>query len=145
MKTAIYNKESRGHVLITAFGIIMLALLILVSLTGAGPFADIPNSCSNNTYNLNKSDEAIKSYEKTIKINPKDSKAWNNKGLALYNLNKSNEAIKAFDKAIEINSQDSDAWYNKGITLAKLGKFDEAIKAYVKATEINPQLRSLVQ
>jgi tetratricopeptide (TPR) repeat protein len=56
---------------------------------------------------LNKSDEAIKAFDKAIEINPQNSKAWNNKGLLLSNLNKSDEAIKAFDKAIEINPQDS--------------------------------------
>jgi tetratricopeptide (TPR) repeat protein len=91
----------------------MLALLILVSLTGAGPFADIPNSCSNSTYNLNKSDEAIKSYEKTIKINPKDSKAWNNEGLDLSKLGRYDDAIKAYDKAIEINPHNSVVWCDK--------------------------------
>jgi len=67
---------------------------------------------------LNKSDEAIKAYEKAIEINPNDSDAWYNKGVALDNLNKSDEAIKAYEKAIEINPNDSDAWYNKE-TLSK--------------------------
>ena len=32
---------------------------------------------------LNKSDEAIKAYDKAIEINPHNSNAWNNKGVAL--------------------------------------------------------------
>jgi len=52
---------------------------------------------------LNKSDEAIKAFDKAIKINPLGSIAWEGKGLALENLNKRKEAIKAYDKAIEIN------------------------------------------
>jgi tetratricopeptide (TPR) repeat protein len=45
---------------------------------------------------LNKSDEAIKAYDKAIEINPQDSDAWDNKGIALYILNKYDEAIKGF-------------------------------------------------
>jgi hypothetical protein len=52
------------------FGITMLMLLILVSSAGAVSFACIPNSENNNVLNLNKSDEAIKAYDKAIEINP---------------------------------------------------------------------------
>ena len=51
-------------------GITILMLLILVSLAGAESFAYIPNPGSNNISTLNKSDEAIKAYEKAIEINP---------------------------------------------------------------------------
>jgi Flp pilus assembly protein TadD len=56
---------------------------------------------------LNKSGEAIKAYDKSIKVNPQNSKVWIDKGAALVKLGKSDEAIKAYDKAIEINPQDS--------------------------------------
>ena len=91
--------------------------------------------------NLNKSDEAIKAYDKAIEINPQDSDVWTGKGLALDNLNKYDEAIKAFDKAIEINPQDSITWYSKGVALSYLNRLDEAIKAYDKSIEINPHIK----
>jgi tetratricopeptide (TPR) repeat protein len=129
MRKARYDKASRGHTLVKALGITLLELFILVSIAGSVPFADIQNPGSNNVSNLNKSDEAIKAYDKAIEINPNDSDVWYNKGLALDSLNKSDEAIKAYDKAIEINPQYSLAWYNKGRALYKLNKFDEAIKS----------------
>ena len=64
--------------------------------------------------NLNKYDEAIRAFDKAIEINPNDSDAWNEKGIALGKL-KYDEAIKAYDKAIEINPQDSNAWDGKGM------------------------------
>ena len=54
---------------------------------------------------LNKSDEAIKAYDKAIEISPQNPMAWYNKGAALDNLNKTDESKKAYDKAIEINPQ----------------------------------------
>ena len=71
---------------------------------------------------LNKSDEAIKVYDRAIEINPKDSFAWISKRLALYKLKKYDKAITAYDKAIEINPKDKNAWDGKGITLIKLNK-----------------------
>ena len=65
-----------------------------MSSSGAGPFADISKSGNNNVYNLNKFNEAMKSYDKAIEINPHDSDAWFNKGNALFDLNKFDEAIK---------------------------------------------------
>jgi tetratricopeptide (TPR) repeat protein len=83
----------------------MVMLLVLVNITGVVPFAYIPNSGNNNVSNLNKSDEAIKAFDKAIELNSQYSAAWYNKGRVLYKLNKSDEAIKVYDKAIEINPQ----------------------------------------
>ena len=41
------NKTNRGHTLLKAFGITTLALLILVSIAGAEPYAYITNAGSN--------------------------------------------------------------------------------------------------
>ena len=54
---------------------------------------------------LNKSDEAIKAYNKVIEVDPKNPDAWYNKGLALAKLKKFDEAIEAFMKATKINPQ----------------------------------------
>ena len=117
MDTSKCDEASQSHIIITALGITVLTFFILVSIAGSVPFADIQNSGSNNVSNLNKSDEAIKPFDKAIEINPQDSKAWNNKGLDLRKLGKYDEAIKAYDKAIENNPQNSMAWYKKRLAL----------------------------
>ena len=43
--------------------------------------------------NLNKLDEAIEYFDKLIKLNPIDSLAFCNKGIALYKLNKFKESF----------------------------------------------------
>jgi tetratricopeptide (TPR) repeat protein len=52
---------------------------------------------------LNKSDEAIKAFDKVIEIDPRNSDVWTGKGFVLNILNNYDKVIKAFDKAIEIN------------------------------------------
>lgn len=83
--------------------------------------------------------KAIENYEKALELNPKDEKAWNNKGVALRELGKYEEAIKCYDKALELNPKDEDVWNNKGNALSALGKPKEAIKCYDKALEFNPE------
>ena len=41
------------------------------------------NNKGNVLTKLNKSDEALKAYDKAIEINPQNADAWNNKGVAL--------------------------------------------------------------
>jgi tetratricopeptide (TPR) repeat protein len=83
-----------------------------------------------------KYNDAIRAYDKAIKINPRLSDVWYNKGNALDILGKLENAIKAFDKAIEINPQDPDVWYNKCNALRLLGHTKEAYEALVKAKEL---------
>src|SRR5271157_800294 len=75
MNKATYDYANKMHAIIMTLGITMLMLLILVSLAGAGSFAYIPNSGSNNVSNLNKSNEAIKAYNKAIEIDQQYSLA----------------------------------------------------------------------
>jgi len=56
-----------------------------VSLAVEGSFAYIPNSGSNNVSNMNKSDDAIKTYDETTEINPQYSKDLYSKKITLYN------------------------------------------------------------
>jgi tetratricopeptide (TPR) repeat protein len=85
-----------------------------------------------------KYDEAIKCYDKAIKIDPNHFWAWNNKGVALSKLEKDDDAIKCFDRAIKIDRNYINAWINKGISHVNLENFDEALKCYDKAIEIDP-------
>ncbi|MHB8280911.1 MAG: tetratricopeptide repeat protein, partial [Candidatus Humimicrobiaceae bacterium] len=51
-------------------------------------------------HRLGKYDEAIKSFNKAIRINPENGRAWISKGGVLDNLGKYDEAIKCCDEAI---------------------------------------------
>ncbi|MGA9154381.1 MAG: tetratricopeptide repeat protein [Candidatus Nitrosopolaris sp.] len=77
-------------------------------------------------------------YDKTIEIDPKNTDAWNGKGVALYNLGRYYEAIKCYDKAIEIDPNDVSPWHHKGNALRNLGKHNEAIESYDRAVKIDP-------
>ena len=44
-------------------------------------------------------DEAIKAFDKAIKINPQNARAWHNKANILYSMGKYEESIKIYNKA----------------------------------------------
>jgi tetratricopeptide (TPR) repeat protein len=79
---------------------------------------------------LGKYKEAIKCYDKVIKIDPKRALVWTGKGHALNLLGKYKDAIECYDNAIKINSQDSNTWTMKGLSPSGLGQRDEAIEAW---------------
>jgi hypothetical protein len=87
-------------------------------------------------YGQGRYDEAAKSYDRCILLDPQLEAAWFNKGNALYMQGYYDNALSAFDKAIEINPQDANTWICRGLTLKKLGRTLEANAAFMQAKEL---------
>lgn len=87
-------------------------------------------------YEQGRYDEAAKSYDRCILLNPQLEAAWFNKGNALYMLGNYDNALLAFDKTIEINPQDPNTWICRGLTLKKLDRTMEANAALMQAKEL---------
>jgi tetratricopeptide (TPR) repeat protein len=86
-----------------------------------------------------KPEEAIKCFERALKIIPNYGEAWGRKGRAFSILGKFREAISCYDKALELEPEWVISWYNKGAALGKLSKSEEAIECYDRVVEINPR------
>ena len=91
-----------------------------------------------NSYNQQKYDEAIQNYDKVLQIEPNNTAALVNKGLASSDLNRYDEAIQYYDKALHIEPNDTDALINKGTALYDLERYDESIQYYDKVLHIDP-------
>ncbi|WP_288300456.1 tetratricopeptide repeat protein [uncultured Brachyspira sp.] len=93
---------------------------------------------------------AIYYFTEVIKLNPKNSMAYNNRCNAKSDLSNTkeknseeynkliNEAIEDYNKAIELNPNYAEAYNNRGNAKNKLQKIGEAIEDYNKAIELNP-------
>lgn len=92
----------------------------------------------NMLFNKSKYEEAVKWYDKAIKLDPKSTAALNGNGLVFNKLGRYEEAIIWLDKAIKIDPYFVFALNNKGVTLANLGRYEEAITWFDKAIEIDP-------
>ncbi len=84
-------------------------------------------------------ESAIKYYDKAIKSDSKDYKAYNNRGNAKSKLDKFQDAINDYDKAIKLNTKDSLTYYNRGVIKNQLGNFLDAISDYDEAIRLNPK------
>jgi tetratricopeptide (TPR) repeat protein len=85
---------------------------------------------------LEKYDEAIKSYNKAIKLNANVSTSIIDKGNSHYNAGEYVAAIRYYDEAIKQDPKDEYAWYNKAMALRMLHRDSEAKAAYTKAREL---------
>jgi len=86
----------------------------------------------------NRLQEALSSYEESIKVNPNYVQAYNNLGVCMYKLGKIHEAIQSYQKAIKINSNHPEAHNNLGTAYKTLGENEKSISCFKKAIEIQP-------
>ncbi len=98
-------------------------------------------------YYLDKFEMAIKDYKSVIKLDPKNYKAYNNKGSATYNNQNIVEASKLdlqsaeidFTKSLEIKPDFQLALRNRGIVRFYLDDLDNAYKDLLYASKLDPK------
>ena len=80
-------------------------------------------------------------WEKILTSDPKNYKAWNNRGLVLIELHKYKEAIDSLNHALQYESGNADIWYNLGLSHFSLSRFSEAEDSFNHSIQINPDYR----
>ena len=108
---------------------------LLTESTPAKPLAEGNRSISaetyftwgNTKYYLGDYKGAIADYDTAIRLNPDDTDAYNNRGIAKDNLGQHFAAIADFDTAIRLNPDYAEAYYNRGNAKGKLGQHLAAI------------------
>lgn len=90
-------------------------------------------------------DEALRSFDEAIHINPQLADPWYNKGVLIYE-EEPLEALECFNQSIAINSEFAEAWFNRCSLLLSL-EIDlesptgiEAQQSYNRALELKPEL-----
>ncbi len=92
----------------------------------------------------NKPQEALKNYNKSIKINPNYAQAYNNLGVCLHRLGKIDEAIQGYRKAIEIQPKHADAYNNLGAVFKERGEREKSITFFQKAIKFSENKNYLI-
>lgn len=90
---------------------------------------------------LGRYEEALRSIDRALDINPMNEVAWVNKGNALTRMGRLVDALRSFNAAIKLNPVYEVAWNNKGNALARLGQYEEALRCYEKALDLDPAYR----
>src|SRR4030043_199512 len=124
----------------------ILTTMLLASLLGCGgDSADKYTQEGFVYFQQQKYDEAIASYEKAIKLEPKAAAAYNMMGMAyrfkynqLGNPELRDKEMAAFKKAMEVDPRFWVAMVNLGATYYYMGDKAKAAPLFKKALEINP-------
>jgi len=87
---------------------------------------------------IGRNEEAIRSFDEALAIDPGFSQGYCNKGHALAGLDRLDEALMAFRIALCLNPGMVLALTNMGSAFANLGRFDRAIKLIETATVLEP-------
>lgn len=80
--------------------------------------------------------DAVKWYNRALKIKNNSAYAWNCKGMALAGKGQFADAVECYDKALEMKKS-HEAYYNKAIILLKMKMFNETIKSINEAISLN--------
>lgn len=81
---------------------------------------------------------AIENFTKAIKLNPKYSEAYNNRGIAYTGKGDSEKALADYNAAIELDPEFFYAFINRGKLYSDKNEIERAIMDYTRAIEINP-------
>jgi len=127
------------------FRLILITMLLTAPLGCSGDQAEKYMQEGLANFQQQKYDEAIASYEKAIKLQPRASAAYNMMGMAYrfkYNELRVPEfrqkEIAAFQKAVEIDPKNWVAMINLATDYYVDGQKDKAVPLFKKALEINP-------
>ena len=90
-------------------------------------------------FTLGSFDKAMADYEKAIALNPLDSEAYNNRGVAFAKIGQLDKAIADFDKAIALNPSLSEAYLNRGRTHLMTNNKESAVSDLKKACTLGSE------
>jgi tetratricopeptide (TPR) repeat protein len=83
-------------------------------------------------------EDAIRSFDLALRIDPKYVDSWIKKGYAHFHLGQYAVAISSYDKALDIDISNGEAWNMKGLAYYKMSNYDKAIESCDKAIDVNP-------
>lgn len=102
-----------------------------------GKYEEARTNKDDDFYYMSRYEEAIKCYDRALKINDKYVYAWAYKGGAFISLGVIDPALYCCDRALELDDKYVYAWNIKGNALYYMGRYEEALKCYDRVLELD--------
>ena len=83
--------------------------------------------------------KALADYTEAVRIDPKNSKAYNNRGLVYQARGDIDRAIADFNEAQRLSPKTTSVYVNRGTLYARQSEFDKALADFSEAIKIDPQ------
>jgi tetratricopeptide (TPR) repeat protein len=85
-------------------------------------------------------DEALGNYDKAIRLNPRNARAWANIGTVLNNLGRPKDSVRNFEKAIDIDPNNAGLLTSAGIAMYNIKDYQKAKFYLEKAVALDNTL-----
>ena len=90
-------------------------------------------------------EEAIKSCDTALEINPEDTISLTNKAGALIEIGNLDEAQVCLTKSIDIDATDVDSWYQQARILAKQNKIDDSLDSLLVSVSLDNTYKEIAK
>ena len=103
--------------------------------------ADVWNERATILNMLDRGEEALKSYDKSLELcldDRDDSNIWASKANTLLDLRRYEEAIECYDNALKVDENNPIILNNKGVAYMELDRFNDAIECFNKVLVFYP-------
>lgn len=101
--------------------------------------ANMNHLYANSLNALEKYEDAIKYYQKSLGVESNNSSAWHGLGQSYYNLEKYEDAAEAYEKTIQLKPDNIEALGDLATLYEKLNKNDKALSLVVKTITLFPK------
>lgn len=96
-------------------------------------------SRGNRLYGMGRFEEAIRCFDRALRIHPRFARAWAGRGLASNALRQYQDAIRSYDESLRLDPRDPAVWHDKGNSLCAIGRLEGALNCFNEALIRDPR------
>ncbi|MCZ7569366.1 MAG: tetratricopeptide repeat protein [Ardenticatenaceae bacterium] len=89
-------------------------------------------------YEENRLDEALRAFERTVKLDPSHVEAHNYLGSVYFLQGRTDEAVRAFNQALELDPDHAESYLNLGLVYQETNQPAQAIQMFERYLELEP-------
>jgi tetratricopeptide (TPR) repeat protein len=109
------------------------------------PKTEYLTSLGTTLLNQGRREEALKTFDKAVQLDPNDADLWSNLGNVLADMQRPADAILSYQHALKLNPRHWDAAHQCGHLLNRLERFEEALIHFSLCDELQPNDTPMLQ